>query len=284
MLVKWLFQYVVSGISFLFLMLTLWHSMLFMWNRDTYLSLVTVNDVFQKNNLSVEGTANDSGNGILVSVGVDILLLCLFILQHSGMASMKMKSMFLGTQFEHLYRSLYIIATAIVLQALLYWWQCIPEICFWNINISDNIATWWLFFLVHAFAWVVLYGGCFLMDFPEMVGLKQVYYRGCAFESPLHLKSHELQTLYQHMRHPSFTTLCLIFWFHPFMTLDRLLLAVTFTFYMVFRFCVDMNDYYYQKQQCDIKLQRLRSRELHHRNQLRIYHFFNSYVGMHALL
>lgn len=238
-------------------MITLWNSVLFLWNGSTYSTPdAIVNYTLHGSSDQEDNGMNGSGRSLLFDVGIDLLLIILFMMQHSGMASMKVKSVLLGTQFEDLYRSIYVFATASVLQIILYTWNGIPEVCLWNINLINNTLLRWIFFLGHFLAWTVVYGGSLMMDLPEMVGLKQVYYHGCAFESPLHLKSRELQTFYQHMRHPSFTALCFIFWFQPCMTLDRLLLATTLTLYMIFRFAVDINDYQYQKRQFEIKFEK----------------------------
>lgn len=90
-------------------------------------------------------------------------------------------------------------------------WQPIPSYVLWNIN-CDSAPIWWTFLTLHAVAWLVIYGGSFIMDFPELTGVKQVYYDIKNLQTPSTYKSRELVRLYGHVRHPSFFGLSLILW------------------------------------------------------------------------
>ncbi|XP_017875090.1 nurim homolog isoform X3 [Ceratina calcarata] len=87
--------------------------------------------------------------------------------------------------------------------------------------------------------------GCLMMDLSELAGLKQVYYKFSSRPCPIVMKSRGLLRYYMHMRHPSLTGFLIIFWIHPYMTLDRLLLASILTIYMGLMWTIDKEDYDY---------------------------------------
>nr|CAD7396703.1 unnamed protein product [Timema poppensis] len=76
-----------------------------------------------------------------------------------------------------------------------------------------------------------------------------VYYYLNGWDDPLTLKSSELQRLISHQRHPSFVSFFFIFWVHPYMSVDRLIMAVIMTLYMVCAWKVDDIDFEYQERQ-----------------------------------
>lgn len=62
----------------------------------------------------------------------------------------------------------------ISLQFLTNKWQRVDHISLWVIDIeSSRGPVFFLFALVHAVGWLVIYGGCVIMDLPEIIGLKQ---------------------------------------------------------------------------------------------------------------
>ena len=44
----------------------------------------------------------------------------------------------------------------------------------WYVSTNKDTLIWLAFFLVHLVAWLLLYATCIIMDFPEMVGIRQV--------------------------------------------------------------------------------------------------------------
>ncbi|PSN33492.1 Nurim [Blattella germanica] len=168
--------------------------------------------------------------------------------QHSAMAKPLFKRAVYSSGFQVIERSIYVIMTSVVLQCVMTFWQPISWIKIWDID-SSGTLFWTLYTAVHCFAWCVIYIGTLMMDIPEMLGVKQVYYNLRGLPDPMTFKSKELQRFYLHMRHPSFTGFCLLLWFYPVMSLDRLLLAGLWTLYMMVAWNVDHFDYLYQSQQ-----------------------------------
>ncbi|KAF7402446.1 hypothetical protein HZH66_004713 [Vespula vulgaris] len=111
----------------------------------------------------------------------------------------------------------------------------------WSLLINSCLLS--IFILQHSFmANATIY---LIIIYYELVGFRQVYYKITARPSPMSKKSKELQRYYAHMRHPSFIGFLIILWVHPFMSLDRFLLASIFTIYMLLRWAIDKEDYQY---------------------------------------
>lgn len=123
------------------------------------------------------------------------------------------------------------------MQLLIRYWKPIPQVALWKLDIEDRTVTSWLFFTAHFVAWAVIYTGAIYMDITELLGLKQVlsnklrsnvileinlvclqvYYDLKSLQPPQLYRSQELNRLYGHIRHPSFTCFLVIFWVIPFM-------------------------------------------------------------------
>ncbi|XP_019864794.1 nurim homolog [Aethina tumida] len=187
------------------------------------------------------------------SLLVNMSLLSMFIIQHSLLAltgiSSKIKYMLNKLGLEVLYRSIYVITTAAVLQLLMNRWVHIHEVTLWQLNLNYQ-PFWWLYVSLHVTAWVIIYVGNICTDITELLGIKQVRYSLYRVpRDPCVMKSENLRRLYNHMRHPSFVAFTLIFWATPIMTLDRFLLACILTLYMTVTWKTDEKDYNYQKYQ-----------------------------------
>lgn len=170
----------------------------------------------------------------LLPLTIDMILIVLFILQHSLMRARVLKAFWTKIGLATAERSLYNLATAGTLivsvdhskyiyvktiklythitQFLLKHWRTIPSFILWQIDVEQRPTLWWTFVLMHAFAWTIVYGGSILMDLPELIGVKQVYYDINKLLEPIAYKSAELRKLYGHVRHPSFVGLSVVLW------------------------------------------------------------------------
>ncbi|CAG9833712.1 unnamed protein product [Diabrotica balteata] len=183
-------------------------------------------------------------------------LLSLFILQHSLLASSKVKEAFQANGFQVIYRSVYVVATSGILLYVLRHWKTTPHAIMWAFNLNYK-PIFWIYASIHTVAWIIIYVGNICCDVTELLGIKQVYYSIMNLPDPNLRKSKQWQRLNSHMRHPSFLAFVLIFWLCPVMSLDRLLLAVILTTYMYVAWTPDGSDYYYQKYQFERKHFRL---------------------------
>ncbi|XP_064407939.1 nurim [Latimeria chalumnae] len=195
-------------------------------------------------------------SGVWRPLVVDLGLILLFVVQHSIMAAQTVKSWTVAC-CGVLQRSLYVLATAATLQVLMRYWQKVDEAPpLW----SPRSEPWnnWLplaCFVLHTVAWLVIFSVVLIFDYPELMGLKQVYYYCLGLGDPLALKSHRAQRLYAHLRHPVYVEFLVILWAVPCFTLDRLLLAFFFTLYLTCAHGLDEKDYRYLRAQLDKKFE-----------------------------
>ncbi|XP_055609168.1 nurim homolog [Uranotaenia lowii] len=173
----------------------------------------------------------------------------LFVLQHSAMKSHAVKSLWRKLGLELAERSIYNVASAYCLLLLLKNWKTAQSYQLWHIDVRSSSTLWWTFVSAHVISWIVIYGGSLLMDLPELIGLKQIYYDINDLAPPMSYKSRELKNFYARLRHPSFVGLSVVLWITNSMSLDRLLLAVIWTVYMYLSWNTNKTDLEYHKYQ-----------------------------------
>ncbi|XP_032067694.1 nurim [Thamnophis elegans] len=193
---------------------------------------------------------------ILHSLTVDVGLIILFILQHSLMASDRVKNWTCNC-FGVLQRTVYVFCTDVSLQLLMRYWQPVQDgPMLWNTNIEPWI-TWvpLICFILHFVSWLIIFSIVLIFDYAELMGVKQVYYYCLGMGDPLAVKSSRALRLYSHLRHPLYVEFLLILWAVPCLSLDRLLLASLFTVYLTCAHSLDEQDYLYLRAQLDKKFQ-----------------------------
>lgn len=198
-------------------------------NKDENLHIVSDNNAIQS---------------VLWSLLIDMSLLTIFIFQHSIMANDRTKHIFFKLNIEYLSRSIYNACSSASLHFLINKWQQSPVLTVWKVKTSNDII-WMLFSGLHIFFWCIIYSECIMMDIAELCGLKQVWYKVTGKNSPFDSKSKELRRYMRHMRHPSLIGFLAVLWIYPFMSMDRLLLAIILTIYMVLMWTIDSEDYNY---------------------------------------
>jgi len=180
----------------------------------------------------------DSGvvGPLLPSLVIDVLLLGLFAVQHSVMARPGFKrwwTLFVPRSVE---RSTYVLFASLVLVALYYHWQPIPEPV-WTVQnpLAAGIldAIFWS-------GWILLLVSTFLISHFELFGLKQVFLRMLGRELPA--PQFHTPLLYRHVRHPIYLSFLLAFWSTPVMTAGHLLFAAATTGYILIAIQLEERD------------------------------------------
>ncbi|XP_058464653.1 nurim homolog [Malaya genurostris] len=189
----------------------------------------------------------------LFSLLFNSIWIVLFVIQHSFMKLETVKTIWRKLGLELAERSIYNIASAYCLLILLKNWKTTQSYQVWHIDVDKSPSLWWTFVSAHILSWVVIYGGSLLMDLPEMIGLKQIYYDINDLAPPMSYKSRELRSFYERLRHPSFVGLSVVLWITNSMSLDRLLLAIVWTAYMYLSWNTNRTDLEYQKFQLSRK-------------------------------
>lgn len=185
---------------------------------------------------SVNAQTTENGN-----LFWNMMLLGVFILQHSAMKRSQLKERLQNAKLGHLERSLYVGSTNICLLVLINFWSTSSSML-WQLDFDIRIFSW-----VHCLSWGLIYCSALLLDLPELLGLRQIAER-CQLSQVVE-NDPSLSRLYSHMRHPSFSAFALILVVRPTMTLDRALLATVLISYMYLAWNPDLEDLKYQKAQ-----------------------------------
>ncbi|XP_043475596.1 nurim homolog [Leptopilina heterotoma] len=205
-------------------------------------------------------TEDEEEDTILMTIQYLMINTCLigaFVLQHSLMASDFIKRIFCSLKIEDLERSIYNACSAGALHLLIKFWTPISSIILWNINTIQNSKISLVMTVFQIVGWIIIYSGCLMMDIGELVGIKQVIYKIKNLPSPISTKSRELKRYFSRMRHPSYIGFLFILWIHPFMSLDRLLLALLLTVFMTMMWNIDEQDYHYHLKSLERKKRNL---------------------------
>jgi protein-S-isoprenylcysteine O-methyltransferase Ste14 len=158
---------------------------------------------------------------------VDLVLLGVFAIQHSGMARPGFKEWWKRIVPEAAERSTYVLLSSIALAVLFIYWEPIGGVVW---SLAPGGARDWVIGL-YAFGWVLLLYTTFLIDHFDLFGLKQIWrrlheksYRAPVFRTP---------SLYKLVRHPLYIGWLTIFWAAPTMTVAHLIFALATTGYIL---------------------------------------------------
>ncbi|XP_062292285.1 nurim [Scomber scombrus] len=193
---------------------------------------------------------------VLKSLLVDVGLLALFTAQHSLLAWSPVKQA-CQSVLGVLNRTAYCFSTALALQILMRYWQpVIGAPCLWSVR-DAPWSIWFplLCFTLHFLCWAIICSIFMIFDYPELLGIKQVYYECIGLGDPLSFKSPRAQRFLSHLRHPVCLELGVVLWLLPALSLDRLLLALTLSTYLALAHSLDKQDLAYLCVQLNHKMQ-----------------------------
>lgn len=158
---------------------------------------------------------------------IDLGLLSLFALQHSGMARVAFKKQITRVISSTIERTTFVFASSIALLAVITLWRPLGGVV-WSVQ---NEAIRSALYVAFACGWGIVLVTTFLINHFELFGLQQVWHnlRGHsqvrpAFVTPL---------FYRVVRHPLYAGFLLAFWCTPTMTVAHLLFAVMTTAYIL---------------------------------------------------
>jgi len=171
----------------------------------------------------------DSGavGGLGPSLVVDLALLALFAVQHSGMARRGFKRFWTRTVSPAVERSTYVLFSSLVLLLLFWQWRALPSPV-WAVDGAGGRAVLWG---VYALGWATVLFGTFMIDHAHLFGLSQVWARLRRQPAPqLHFQT---RWLYRFVRHPLMLGFLIAFWATPQMSVGHLLFAAASTGYIL---------------------------------------------------
>lgn len=171
------------------------------------------------------GTAGDPGTALLV----DVALLGLFAVQHSGMARPGFKRWWTRIVPEPIERSTYVLLSSLALVALFRYWQPLPAIIW---DAGDGIARTAVLALA-AVGWLTVLAGTFMINHFDLFGLRQVWRYSRQHREDGSLAPFVTRAFYRIVRHPLMLGFLIAFWAAPTMTLGHLLFALATTGYIL---------------------------------------------------
>ncbi len=161
------------------------------------------------------------------ALAIDLGLLGLFALQHSGMARQGFKRWWRQYIPPPIERSTYVLLSSLVL-ILIYWqWQSIPVVVWEVTQPAGALVLWALFWL----GWGIVLLSSFMIDHLDLFGLRQItlFSRGESYTPPAFMVS----AFYRYVRHPLLLGFVIAFWATPRMTLGHLFFALGSTAYIL---------------------------------------------------
>ncbi len=168
------------------------------------------------------------GRPLSQALAIDIGLLALFAVQHSGMARPAFKRWWTRIVPEWAERSTYVLLSSVLMVALFAYWEPIGGVV-WSVAAGGGAYVALL--SLYAAGWVVLLYATFLIDHFDLFGLAQTWRRltGAAHRGP----QFHTPGLYRLVRHPLYVGWLMIFWAAPVMTSAHLLFALMTTAYIL---------------------------------------------------
>lgn len=158
---------------------------------------------------------------------IDLGLLGLFALQHSGMARRGFKRWWMRFVSASLERSTYVLFSNLVLILLFWQWRPLPDVV-WHVEATWGQGILWGLF---GLGWTLVLVATFMISHAHLFGLKQVHehVRGKELSAP----AFQVRGLYRYVRHPLNLGFLIAFWATPEMTVGHLVFAVATTGYIL---------------------------------------------------
>lgn len=157
------------------------------------------------------------------ALGINLVLLGLFAVQHTVMARQGFKAAWTRIVPRTVERSTYVLIVSLLLGLICWKWQPIPAVVW---DVSSPVCKV-LLLALYALGWLILLFSTFMINH---FGLRQVYLRlrEQAYTPPNFTE----RALYKFVRHPIYLGFVIAFWATPHMSLGHLVFAIMTTGYI----------------------------------------------------
>jgi methanethiol S-methyltransferase len=169
------------------------------------------------------------------SLAINLGLLALFAVQHSGMARPAFKRWLTRFLPEPMERPTYVLLSSVALLLLFWQWRPLGGVV-WQLGGVARAAMYALF----ASGWLLVLAATFLINHFDLFGLRQAWlgFRGAPY-TPLPFQT---PGLYRVVRHPLYVGWLVAFWAAPTMTPARLVFAAATTAYILVAILLEERD------------------------------------------
>lgn len=158
---------------------------------------------------------------------INLLLLFLFGLQHSGMARPAFKRWVTRLISNGAERSTYVFVSSVTFVTMMALWQPMGGLV-WQVDDPVSIIA---VRTVYFSGWALMITATYLIDHWELFGLRQVVAH--CLERPYKARPFVVPALYRVVRHPIYLGWLLILWASPVMTVTHLVAALGLTLYIL---------------------------------------------------
>ena len=170
-----------------------------------------------------------------LAVGIDVLLLLLFAVQHTVMARPSFKRQWTRIVPAPAERATFVLAANLALVLVFWLWRPI-EGTVWELSGPAGGAMW----AAYAGGWGLAIWSTFLISHSDLFGLRQAWRH--ARHLPYGPPAFTERGLYRRVRHPLMVGFLVIFWSTPTMTAGHLLFAAAATGYILVGIAFEEHD------------------------------------------
>ena len=161
------------------------------------------------------------------ALAVNLGLVCLFAVQHSGMARPAFKRWLRRVLPAGLERSAFVFASSLALVTIIVFWQPMGSVVWAVDSAAGRVVENAAYFA----GWTLALGATFLTDHWATFGVRQALAAARDEREPA--PRFETPGAYRLVRHPILSGWLVLLWAAPTMTMTRLVLAVTMTAYVL---------------------------------------------------
>ena len=161
-----------------------------------------------------------------VAILIDLALVAMFGIQHSVMARKPFKQALTRVVPQPLERSVYVLASSLVLLAVMLLWHPLPGVV-WQIEAQGLRMTVWGIFV---FGISMVFLSTWLIDHFELFGLSQPWRE--MRRKPAQLPRFRTPLFYRFVRHPLYLGFLIALWAAPTMSAGHVLFAFGMTAYI----------------------------------------------------
>jgi protein-S-isoprenylcysteine O-methyltransferase Ste14 len=180
----------------------------------------------------------DSGatGDFATALAIDLALLGLFAVQHSGMARQGFKRWWTRFVPAPIERSTYVLLSSLVLILLFWQWRPLPQLL-WDLQHEGARLT---LYALGALGWLLVLSSTFLINHFDLFGLRQVWLHARNSRPPE--VPFVVRAFYRIVRHPLYLGFVIAFWATPSMSLGHLLFAIATTGYILIAIQLEERD------------------------------------------